>query len=75
MGLSVPAHRNRVPGAPVPFLEIVGRLCGTAYAVKKKKWKRTRERKRNTSFHSSPSTDMPSFLLKDLSSTAHPISQ
>lgn len=47
MGLSVPAHRNRVPGAPVPFLEIVSRLCGTAYAVKKKMEKNKRKKKKH----------------------------
>lgn len=50
MGLFVPAHRNRVPGAPVPFLEIVGRLCGTAYAVKKKNGKEQEKEKETHHF-------------------------
>lgn len=45
MGVSVPAHRNRVPGAPVPFLEIVGRLCGTAYAVKEMEKNKRKKKK------------------------------
>lgn len=45
MGLSVPAHRSRVPGAPVLFFEMFSRLCGTAYAIKKMEKNKRKKKK------------------------------